>query len=172
MRTSAPEGWGISWRGGRACACRARSTVWRALGRTTFRRPKRTYSRARSSGGRGGPMRRSYSSYQVVRHTVAATFDGKVALVAGASRGIGAATARAFAAAGAAAVLGGVVIRDRGSHLDRRWPVRRPQAPAGVPAGGGHEGEQLSGLEMRTSCEKCHAALSMDGPAFICTYEW
>src|SRR5205809_1309866 len=34
-----------------------------------------------------------------------ATFDGKVALVAGASRGIGAATARAFAQAGAAVVL-------------------------------------------------------------------
>ncbi len=34
-----------------------------------------------------------------------ATFDGKVALVAGASRGIGAATARAFADAGAAVVL-------------------------------------------------------------------
>ncbi len=33
------------------------------------------------------------------------TFDGKVALVAGASRGIGAATARAFAQAGAAVVL-------------------------------------------------------------------
>ena len=36
---------------------------------------------------------------------MAATFDGKVALVAGASRGIGAATARAFAQAGAAVVL-------------------------------------------------------------------
>ena len=33
-------------------------------------------------------------------------FEGKVALVAGASRGIGAATARAFADAGAAVVLG------------------------------------------------------------------
>src|SRR5205809_7187180 len=33
-------------------------------------------------------------------------FQGRVALVAGASRGIGAATAEAFAAAGAAAVLG------------------------------------------------------------------
>src|SRR5689334_3446269 len=33
-------------------------------------------------------------------------FDGKVALVAGASRGLGAATARAFADAGATVVLG------------------------------------------------------------------
>ena len=33
-------------------------------------------------------------------------FEGRVALVAGASRGIGAATAEAFAAAGAAVVLG------------------------------------------------------------------
>ena len=37
--------------------------------------------------------------------TMAPAFDGKVALVAGASRGIGAATARAFADAGAAVVL-------------------------------------------------------------------
>jgi len=37
--------------------------------------------------------------------TMSAPFDGKVALVAGASRGIGAATARAFAEAGAAVVL-------------------------------------------------------------------
>ena len=26
-------------------------------------------------------------------------------------------------------------------------------------------------LEMRKVCEKCGAALSPDGPAFICTYE-
>src|SRR6266516_2093091 len=105
MRTSAPEGWGISWRGGRACACRARSTVWRALGRTTFRRPIRPYSRAPSSGGPGVPTRRSCSSCRPVPDTMAPAFDGKVSLVAGASRGIGAATARAFAQAGAAVVL-------------------------------------------------------------------
>ena len=26
-------------------------------------------------------------------------------------------------------------------------------------------------LEMRAECERCHAALSVDGPAFICSFE-
>lgn len=26
-------------------------------------------------------------------------------------------------------------------------------------------------LEMRKECEKCHATLTADGPAFICSYE-
>ena len=149
---------------------------------------------------------------------MSAPFEGKVALVAGASRGIGAVTARAFAQGGAAvvlaardaraleavagevraaggralavptdvgdvgsvehlvsqtlgtfgrldaafntahrpgpgggchgplALLGGFVIRDRGRDPDRRWSVRRPQASACVPPGGGHEGERLKRL--------------------------
>jgi NAD(P)-dependent dehydrogenase (short-subunit alcohol dehydrogenase family) len=44
--------------------------------------------------------------HQSVRQPAGPPMDGRVALVAGASRGIGAATAEAFAAAGAAVVLG------------------------------------------------------------------
>src|SRR5262249_30523210 len=47
--------------------------------------------------------------------TMTRQFEGRVALIAGASRGIGAATARAFAGAGAAVVL---AARDK-SALDR-----------------------------------------------------
>src|SRR5439155_682651 len=49
-------------RGRRGCGCRVRSRAWRARSRTTFRRPIRTYSRARSGGGRGARMRRSCCS--------------------------------------------------------------------------------------------------------------
>ncbi len=59
----------------------------------------------------------------------------RVALVVGASKGIGAVTAEAFAAAGAAVVLAArdapalasaaVVVRDRRGDSDRRRPVGR-----------------------------------------------
>ena len=73
-RTSAREGWGISWRGGRACEWRARSRASRARSRMTFRRPTKICSRARSGGGRGAPMRRGYSSWSPsVRRRAGAT---------------------------------------------------------------------------------------------------
>ena len=58
--------------------------------------------------------------------------QGRVALVAGASRGIGAATAEAFAAAGASVVLGGpriAALESVGRAIDRprRPGDRRPR---------------------------------------------
>src|SRR5439155_211498 len=56
------------------------------------------------SAREGVPMKRSRKVTTAAgssEDTMSAPFDGKVALVAGASRGIGAATARAFAEAGA-----------------------------------------------------------------------
>src|SRR5438552_15456517 len=80
---------------------------------------------------------------------MAATFDGKVALVAGASRGIGAATARAFAQAGAAVVLAARDARAldtvAGGILAARGPALAVPADVGAAASGEHLVSQTLG---------------------------
>ena len=57
---------------------------------------------------------------------VSLTLDGKVSLITGGSRGIGAETVRLFAAAGARVVFNYRQAEDRGAGADGR--VRRPGA--------------------------------------------